>query len=283
MTGGAALLLLVALCLFGLVLIKGTPDAIAFVRHMLEQQGPGSRLAPLSAKVASWTNGALARWAQASRDLPSQLAHSPQVTQALGVAARLVGSATHFVLMAGLMIVALFCLLREGPDLIDWAERTSTMPPGRLRSIVSELAEVSKSVFGAQLGSGLVQSAAATVGYAVSGVPRPLVFGVLSLGASLLPIGGVSLVGVPLAGLLWLMGRPAWAIFLAVWTTLATGLIDDVVRPLLVRGKTQLNGALVFFAMVGGILLLGPIGLVVGPLALALFLNVSGVERRERS
>src|SRR5262249_42738111 len=156
-------------------------------------------------------------------------------------------------------------LLRDGPALISWAESTSTLPEGRLRYLLLELRRVSRSVLGAQLGSGLAQAAVATIGYAVSGVPAPLMFGLLSLVASFIPIGGVSLVGVPLAGLLLLMGRTGWAIFLAVWTFVATGLVDNVVRPLLVGGKTHLHGALVFFALLGGLLMFGPIGIVVGP------------------
>jgi predicted PurR-regulated permease PerM len=136
-------------------------------------------------------------------------------------------------------------------------------------------------VLGAQLVSGLAQSVVATTGYAVAGVPHPLVFGVVSFVASFLPIGGVSLVGVPLAGLLWLTGRPGWALFLAIWTVLLTGLIDNVIRPLLVRGQKKLHDGLVFFALLGGLLAFGPIGIIVGPLSLALFLSVSAIQRHD--
>ncbi len=93
-------------------------------------------------------------------------------------------------------------------------------------------------------------------------------------------MGGVSLVGVPLAALLWLTGHPGRAVFLALWTVLLTGLIDNLIRPLLVRGATHLHTGLVFFALLGGLLAFGPIGIVVGPLALALFLSVSAIQRR---
>ena len=153
-------------------------------------------------------------------------------------------------------------------------------PPGRIRSLLLELRGVSRSVLGAQLGSGLAQAVVATIGYAIAHVPTPVVFGAVSLMASLIPVGGVSLVGVPLAVLLWLTGHTGWAIFLAAWIVLLTGLIDNVLRPLLVRGGTNLNGGLVFFALLGGLLAFGAIGVVVGPLSLALFLSVAAIQRR---
>ena len=108
-------------------------------------------------------------------------------------------------------------------------------------------------------------------------------FGILSLAASYIPVGGVSLVGLPLSGLLWLRGHPGWAIFLALWTVLVTGLIDNVIRPLVVRGGTKLNGGLVFFALLGGLFQRSgsSVWLLSNSLALALFLSVGAIERRD--
>jgi predicted PurR-regulated permease PerM len=280
---GVLLVLIGPLCVLAVVLVKETLRAIVFVRHTLERQGLGEVRSPLPAWVEHALRGALARWSRAQHDLPSELARWPHARQVVGVAAGMIGSMAHVALYAGLMLVAMFFLLRDGPALIDWAERTSPMPPGRLRALLLDLRGVSKSVIGAQLASGLAQATVATVGYLIAGVPAPLLFGVLSLAASFIPIGGVAaFVGVPVAALLWLTGHPGWAIFVVIWTTVLTGLVDYVVRPLVVRGETKLPGGLVFFALLGGLLTFGPIGLVVGPLALALFLSVSAARQRDR-
>jgi len=57
-------------------------------------------------------------------------------------------------------------------------------------------------------------------------------------------------------------------------------LVDNVICPVLVRGGTGLNGALILFALLGGLL---AFGFIVGPLALALFLSVANIRRRERA
>jgi predicted PurR-regulated permease PerM len=282
-TLGVVLLVLIPLCLIAAVVVKETLGAIAFVRHTLEQHGWPGLLARLPEWLRRWVNEALVRGLRAQRDLASELASWPRLRDALGSAAGIIGSVSHVALMGILMLAALFFLLRDGPALIGWAERTPTMPPGRVRTLLLELRGVSKSVLGAQLGSGLAQSVVATIGYALAGVPSPVVFGVLSLVASFIPIGGVSLVGVPLAVLLFFTGNHGWAIFLAAWTVVLTGLIDNVLRPLLVGGRTKIPNGLVFFALLGGLLAFGPIGIIVGPLALALFLSVSNIQRRDYS
>jgi len=79
-----------------------------------------------------------------------------------------------------------------------------------------------------------------------------------------------------------LLGHPWSALFLAVWATLVVGLIDNFLRPLLIRGQGQLSGALVLFSLIGGMSAFGGEGLFVGPLALAFFLAVVRTRRRER-
>jgi predicted PurR-regulated permease PerM len=281
-TLGVVLLLLIPLGCIGAVVVKEVLGAIAFVKQTMEQEGLPGLLERMPEWLARWVHEALERWSHTQHDLASHLPNWPHVQQALGAATGVLGSAWHVALMTLLMLAALFFLLRDGPALISWIDRTPTMPPGRARALLLELRGVSKSVLGAQLASGLAQAVVATIGYAISGVPSPVVFGVLSLFASFIPIGGVSLVGVPLAGLLWLTGRHGWAIFLTLWTALLTGTIDNVVRPLVVRGGTKLPGGLVFFALLGGLLAFGPIGIVVGPMTLALYLSVSEIQRRDQ-
>jgi predicted PurR-regulated permease PerM len=280
-TVGVVLLLLVPLGLIGVIVVKEALAAVAFVKHTLAEQGLSGLLARLPDWLARWVKQELARGAHTQGELASELTHWPRVHEALGAAAGVVGATSHLALMTLLMLVALFFLLRDGPVLVSWAESTPTMPAGRVRSLLREMGSVSRSVLGAQLASGVAQAAVVTIGYVVAHVPQPTVFGFLSLVASFFPIGGVSLVGVPLAGLVWLRGHHGWAIFLALWVVLITGLIDNVLRPLLVRGETKLNSGLVFFALLGGLLAFGPIGIVVGPLSLALFLSVSTILRRD--
>ncbi len=275
-TAGVTLILLVPGLFVTALVVRQVPVASAFIGRILAEHGLRNLIARLPAPLVPWVNEALAR---AQRDLGPEIADWHHLRQALAAGAVALGSASHFALMTALTLVAMFFLLRDGAALVAWAEEASALPPGQLRQLLATLHDVSNAVLVAQLCSGIAQAIVATIGYAIAGIPSPIVFGVVSLAASLIPIGGVSLIGVPLAILLGLLGHPGRAIFLAVWIVAVTGLIDNFIRPVLVRGRTNLPGGLVFFALIGGLLAFGPIGVVVGPLTLALFLSVDRVRR----
>src|SRR5205807_1312949 len=89
-------------------------------------------------------------------------------------------------------------------------------------------------------------------------VPRqikmlPQFFGLLTLLTSFIPSVGTAIVSLPLAGLLLLLGHPWAALFLALWAVLFVGTVDNLVRPMLIKGDINVHGALVFFAIIGGI------------------------------
>jgi predicted PurR-regulated permease PerM len=71
------------------------------------------------------------------------------------------------------------------------------------------------------------------------------------------------------------------ALFLAIWGVVVVGLVDNVVKPWLIRGGVEMAGAVVFFSLIGGIGAFGMIGLLIGPLAVALFLTLVRMYKRD--
>ena len=110
----------------------------------------------------------------------------------------------------------------------------------------------------------MVPSIAATIGYYLAGVPSPLLVGLLHPGHLLRPVPVENtLIAFPVIGVVVLLGHVWWAVFLAAWMFIVVGLLDNVLRPLLMRGRSNLHGALVFFSLMGGVLAFGAIGLVI--------------------
>jgi predicted PurR-regulated permease PerM len=274
-TLGLVLVGVVPLGIFGYLVVREAMALVAFIRRKLAEQGVEALIAPLPDWLERRVGQAIVRWTHERQEVVAAL--RSRLEWALGVAANLLGSLTQLVITLAIMLVATFFLLRDGHALVDWCEKRSPLPPGQLRSLLNELRRVSKSVIGAHFATGFIQAAAATIGYTAAHVPSPLFFGVLTLVASFIPSVGTLIVGIPLSGLLWVMGRGGWALFLLLWSTLVTGMVDNLTRPLLVRGGTDLHGALILFSLLGGVLAFGPIGLVLGPLALALFLAVTSL------
>lgn len=199
---------------------------------------------------------------------------------ALSVVSASAAAASHFTFALVMMLIAFFFLLRDGHQLVEWIESASPLPARRTTEILSEFRKTSRSVLGSTLITGSVQAAVATGGYFLAKAPSPIFFGLVTLFASFIPSVGTSIVALPLAGLLYLMGHPWAALFLAIWGLLVVGLVDNVLRPILIKGGSHLHGAAVFFSLIGGIAAFGAIGLILGPLALTFFVTVVRIARR---
>jgi len=172
------------------------------------------------------------------------------------------------------LLIAFYFLLLDGRRLVAWLASVSPVPEETM-AIATQLARASRSVLSSLFLTALVQSGAAIVGYLIAGVPQPAFFGLLTFLAAFIPSVGTSIVALPLALLMLALGHPWAALFLAIWSLAVVGLIDNVVKPLLIKGGMQINAAVLFFALIGGLGMFGAIGLIVGPLAVSLFVALA--------
>jgi predicted PurR-regulated permease PerM len=116
----------------------------------------------------------------------------------------------------------------------------------------------------------LVQGTLLGIGFAIAGLPSPLVFGVLGALFALVPIVGTAIVWVPAT--LWLLAQdqPYYAIFMLAWGMVVVGAVDNVLRPILISGRTEVPTLAVFIGVMGGLSAFGFIGLFLGPIVLGL-------------
>ena len=169
-----------------------------------------------------------------------------------------------------LMLFVLFFVLRDGPAL---AQRVVRMLPieERMRGkLWQHLKEVTRAVFMGIGVTALVQGALVGVGFWIAGLPSALVFGVLAALFALVPLVGTVIVWGPGALYLASQGDYGHAIFLTLWGTLAVGMVDNFLRPLLISGRAEVPTLAVFIGVMGGLQAFGFIGLFVGPIVLGL-------------
>ncbi|MGH7317186.1 MAG: AI-2E family transporter, partial [Candidatus Rokuibacteriota bacterium] len=146
------------------------------------------------------------------------------------------------------------------------------LTPGRREQLVETIAAVTRAVVFGSLLTALAQGVLVGLGFALVGLPSPVVFGAVAAVASLIPYVGTSLVWVPAAVVLFTQGRWVAALFLAAWSLAVVSSADNVVRPLFISGRAQISTLPVFLGLIGGLSTFGPIGLVVGPVLVALTL-----------
>lgn len=124
------------------------------------------------------------------------------------------------------------------------------------------------------LGSAAVQTAVAAFSYWLVGAPHWPVLAFATFLLGLLQVGPV-LIWAPLAAWLWFDGQTGLAIFLVVWGLFAVGLSDNLVKALVVSRGADLPAILVFLGAIGGLLAWGIVGIFVGPVVLALCLQLT--------
>ena len=86
----------------------------------------------------------------------------------------------------------------------------------------------------------------------IAQVPSPIFFATVTFLAAFIPAVGAAVVSLVAAFLLYVTGHPYVAIFLAVWGLVIVGLVDNVIKPLLIKRGMEIHGVVVFFAFVGG-------------------------------
>jgi predicted PurR-regulated permease PerM len=190
-------------------------------------------------------------------------------------------TAAHALLQVALMLVALFFLLVDGRRLVDWVAEVSPIGRTRTRELLAEFRNVSEAVLLSSAATAGVQSVVALLGFVMAGVPKPLFFALVTFFVAFIPMIGATSVTLVLAAFMYLNGQPGAALGLGLWGALVVGFSDNVVKPLLMRGRMEVHGAVIFFALLGGLAVFGPPGLAAGPLIVVFFLSVVHMCQRD--
>lgn len=168
-----------------------------------------------------------------------------------------------------LYLFVLFYAVRDGEDILAGLRKLSPLRSSQQEKLMERVRSVSRAALLGALGTAAAQGLVGGVGLAICGFPA-LFWGTVMAFASLIPIVGTAVVWVPASAYLAITGHPGMAAFLAVWCGVGVGSIDNFLRPLLMKGETELSTLWVFFAVLGGMQLFGLPGLVYGPLVFGL-------------
>ncbi|MDE2451490.1 MAG: AI-2E family transporter [Gammaproteobacteria bacterium] len=166
-----------------------------------------------------------------------------------------------------MMLFLLFFLLRDGRAILDHLQRLIPLEAARRERLLDYLAQVTRAVVFGSTATALIQGIFVAVGFALVGLPSPLVFGVVATIAALLP-AGAAVVLVPAVLYLAVGGHWLAALFLAFWTALLA-VVENVARPLLTSHRAHVSTLAVFVGAVGGVSAFGVLGLVIGPVLLS--------------
>lgn len=180
-----------------------------------------------------------------------------------------------------LMLYLTFFLLRDGKYLVDLLIRALPLGDARERLLLKKFGEVTRATIKGNLVVAIVQGSLGGFIFWVLGIPGALLWGVLMAFASLIPAIGPALIWLPVAIYLAIVGDTTSAIILIAFGIGIIGLVDNILRPILVGRDTKMPDYIVLLSTLGGLALFGINGFVIGPLIAALFIAFWGIFMRE--
>ena len=166
-----------------------------------------------------------------------------------------------------MMLFLLFFLLRDGESYLRQFAALVPLPDERRGSLLKYLGDVTRAVVYGSTVTAIVQGLFVAAGFAIAGLPSPMVFGVVAMITALLPTGAFI---VLLPAVLYLAFRAQWGAtsFLALWSG-GLALVENIVRPMLTARRAKVSTLAVFIGAVGGVTALGILGLILGPVLLS--------------
>ena len=268
LTAGVVVLLVIPVLFVGTALVIEGQPAVAYLEAQLRDQGG----------AADWFHRGWV-WARARVSfLPPEEEVIAKITASVGMVAEFVSrqaggllkGVAELLFSLVITLAMLFFLLRDATSFQEALRRV--LPFGaqqneRLLAITRELVAASVT---ATLAIAVLQGIVGGVTFALLGIQGAVLWGVMMGILALLPLVGATLVWLPTAVWLALSGSLVKGLVLAAVGVLVLGSVDNVVRPLLLSGKAQMNTLVLIVSLMGGVSAFGFIGIVLGPLVAAL-------------
>jgi predicted PurR-regulated permease PerM len=187
---------------------------------------------------------------------------------------------TSFIIGVVLVVFVSFYLLQDGSRLADRLMALSPLPPEMNDQIRRDVLVTLRATLKGSVVLALIYGLISGLGFWLFGVPNALFWGTVMVFSSVVPIFGTALVWVPAGVYLIVMGAWPQAVGVMVWCLVTMVVCDNWLRPKLIGGQANLHPLLTFFAVLGGITYFGMVGLILGPLVLAILLSLIEVYQR---
>jgi predicted PurR-regulated permease PerM len=188
-------------------------------------------------------------------------------------------STFNSIVMFIIMIFALFYLLKDGEE---WKKGLVSILPLSNENAKKILSSLNGSINRVLKGSFIIaiaQGILAWIGFMIFGVPNAAIWAVVSGIASFVPTLGTSIVSIPAIIYLLATGMQIQALGLLLWSMLLIGTIDNLLSPYIISKNTNIPSIFILFSILGGVSLMGPVGILIGPLVLSLLYSLVSIYK----
>jgi predicted PurR-regulated permease PerM len=267
-------LLIVPALVVGYIVLQEGGAAAAYVQTQVETQGGA---ASIFHRFWEWARVRIPH-------LPDEAAVSARIASKLLTVAEYVGSRTGSILasVGGLglsltiVLMLLFFFVRDASSIADGVRHVLPFDRERSGKIVHAASTLISTSITSTLLIAVIQGILGGLTFALLGVPGATLWGVMIGFFALLPVAGAALIWAPAAVWLALTGHMLQGIVIAAVGILVLGNVDNVVRPLLLSGKSSVSTPVLVISLLGGVAAFGFIGIVLGPLVAAILSAIVG-------
>ncbi len=190
-------------------------------------------------------------------------------------------STFNTIAMTIITIFTMYYILKDGEKWREGLIKILPLSEKNIKEILSDLKNSINRIIKGSFFIAIIQGILSFVGLWVFGVPNPALWGVVAGFASLIPNLGTSLVSVPAMLFLFFTGMPLHALGLLLWSIAIVGTIDNILSPYIISKGTEIPSIFILFSILGGISLMGPLGILMGPLILSLLYSLVSIYRKE--
>jgi len=209
-----------------------------------------------------------------SEEISNEIGYALSSLTTKGINA-VIGSLTSFILNLPVILLhlivivfVLFFVIREKEIIVEYVKSLLPFSKEIEKKLFEQTKGITSSILYGQFIIGILQGIIMGAGIFALGIPNALFLTILAVLIGVLPVIGPILVWIPLAAYLFSSGR-----FLAAWVIIIFGLIssniDNVLRPMIVNRRTNINTGILLVSMIGGLFFLGILGLILGPLIIS--------------
>ena len=188
-----------------------------------------------------------------------------------------------FIVNLGIVLYLLFFLLRDGDDLAGRIRTAIPLHDDQKRELLTSFTTVIRATVKGNVVVAIAQGALGGLAFWFLNVHAPVLWAVVMAFLSLLPAVGSALVWLPVAIYFLVTGATWQGIVLIAFSVLVIGLVDNVLRPILVGKDTKMPDYVVLIATLGGMAIFGLSGFVIGPVIAAMFMAVWDIFSSSRA
>ncbi len=181
---------------------------------------------------------------------------------------------SNFIFIIVVCFFALYYFFKDGDLIIKKIMKLSTLPSGQERELFEKFNTMTLATIKGTLIIALVQGLLMGITFWIAGVQAPTLWGMVTTLISIIPLLGAFLIWLPIGLVLIALSYYWQGIFVLAVGAVIISSIDNFLRPKLIEGQTSLHPLLVFLATLGGIAFFGPLGFVVGPVVITLFISL---------